>query len=206
MADVPTTAPASTIPASPFGLPSGSIRALLTLMIMGVILVELIRGRPLPVLWTETLAIALAHYFTSRRFVNLPPEALGMLEESGHLPRESNPLYLPKHSVRTLIVLGFAGLAVYLYREGRLLETQSLNVLGLVTFYIVGVLARGLVGLITRGRAPRASRWWTDIKATVVMLALIAAAGFQLIGRPEFAPEWASNLTLGLVLFYFGSR
>ena len=52
--------------------PSGSIRGLLTLLIVAVIIAEVARGRSVEILWTETLMIALAHYFTSRRFIQLP--------------------------------------------------------------------------------------------------------------------------------------
>ena len=51
----------------PLGLPRGSVRALLTLMIVGVVAAKLIRGLQVELLWTETLMIALAHYFTSRQ-------------------------------------------------------------------------------------------------------------------------------------------
>jgi hypothetical protein len=53
----------------PLGLPSGSVRALLTFLIVAVVLVQLARGRDVETLWTETMMIALAHYFTSRLLV-----------------------------------------------------------------------------------------------------------------------------------------
>src|SRR5262249_36360605 len=52
----------------PLGLPNGSVRALLTLLIVAVVFVQVARGHQIEALWTETLMIALAHYFTSRRF------------------------------------------------------------------------------------------------------------------------------------------
>src|SRR5262245_17810489 len=82
----------------PLGLPTGSVRALLTLLIVAVVVCETVRGRPVTELWSETLLIALAHYFTSRRFVGLSPQVLGQLERAGHIPQESNPLFLPRHS------------------------------------------------------------------------------------------------------------
>src|SRR5215471_7312168 len=73
------------VPRPPLGLPRGSVRALLTLMIVAVVAVEVARGREFEVLWTETLMIALAHYFTSRRFIHLPVVVLRRLEEDGYL-------------------------------------------------------------------------------------------------------------------------
>jgi hypothetical protein len=50
------------------------VRALLTLLIVAVVLVQVARGREVEPLWTETLMIALAHYFTSRPFLRLSPD------------------------------------------------------------------------------------------------------------------------------------
>ena len=65
----------------PLGLPRGSIRAVLTLLIVSVVIVQMIRGQEVGLLWTETLLIALAHYFTSRRLVTLPPDISRRLTE-----------------------------------------------------------------------------------------------------------------------------
>ena len=55
------------------GLPPGSIRALLTLMTVGFIVVQTARGIRVSLLWFESLMIVLAHYFAHRRFVPLSP-------------------------------------------------------------------------------------------------------------------------------------
>ena len=99
----------------PLALPSGSVRALLTLIVVAVVIVELARGHDLQLLWTETLMIVLAHYFTSRKFVQLPREVVKRLKDEGHLEEEAQPLFLPRHSIRVVIVLAFVGLAVWLY-------------------------------------------------------------------------------------------
>lgn len=44
---------------TPLGLPTGSIRALLTLLIVGVVIVQVVRGQEIELLWAETLMIAL---------------------------------------------------------------------------------------------------------------------------------------------------
>ena len=46
-------------------MPAGSVRALLTLLVVAVVAVRLIQNLDLG-LWRETLMIVLAHYFTSR--------------------------------------------------------------------------------------------------------------------------------------------
>ena len=185
--------PSETRPA--LGLPSGSIRALLTLLIVTVVIVQLGRGREVELLWTETLMIALAHYFTSRRFIKLPPEVIRRLTEEGRIEAETRPLYLPQYTIRAILVLAFAGLAVHLYRQHQLFESQALSILGVVFAYLLGIVAR-----------IRSVRGWEDVKATIVLLVLSATASAYLADRADLVPHQLRDITLGLVLFYFGSR
>ncbi len=178
------------------GLPSGSIRALLTLLIVAVVVVQLARGGQVELLWTETLMIALAHYFTSRRLVNLSPELISRLTAEGQVEPESNPLYLPKHSIRTIIVLAFVGLTVHLFQEHRLqFDSPALPLLGVVFAYLLGIVARA-----------KNFQGLEDVKAAIVLGVLAYAAGAYLWDRPDLVPDPLRNTALALVLFYFGSR
>ncbi len=186
-----------TLPADrpPLGLPRGSIRALLTLMIVAVIIAQLIRGEEIHLLWTETLMIALAHYFASRRFIRLPPEVIKRLVDEGHIELEARPLYLPSHSIRVILILSFAAVGIYLYLHGRLWEPQSLSILGVVFAYLLGVFVR-----------PRSMSGWEDAKALVVLAVLLTTSAAYLLGFGAHVPQPLRAVTLGLVLFYFGSR
>lgn len=202
------SAPAETAdPRHPLGLPAGSVRALLTLLVVGYIIGQTWRGLPLRLLWTETLMIVLAHYFTSRRFVQLSPELRETLEADGRIEPEENPLYLPKHSVRTLIVGGFLLLAIQLARQNRLLEPQAAAILGTVGAYFLGILFRlGSTAIFGEARPPN---WWVDGKALFTILVVggtivVHAGGWA--GHLPFDAKHLENLTMGLVLFYFGSR
>jgi hypothetical protein len=188
------------------GLPSGSVRALLTLLIVAVVIVQVTRGREVEPLWTETLMIALAHYFTSRRFINLAPDVMRRLESDGRIDAEAHPLYLPRHSIRAVLMLTFVGLAIYLYRENQLLQPPALSILGVVFAYLLGIVARGLLAWWTKGRTTTTIQWWEDVKAAVVLLALVFMAGAYFLDQTDLVPHQVRNGTLGLVLFYFGSR
>ena len=190
----------------PLGLPRGSVRALLTLLLVALVCNEIARGRPLDALWTETLAIALAHYFTTRRFLDLSPELLTRLKAEGLIPDEPKPLYLPGFTVRALIVLAFLGLTLFLQRRGRLGDPQALSVLGLVGTYLLGVVSQAIRSRLFRGRHPKLQRVWEDVKAVATVLALASALTAYCAGV-DLAPYplWR-DATLGLVLFYFGSR
>lgn len=190
----------------PLGMPTGSVRALLTLIVLAVVLTNLARGREVDVLWIQTLLIALAHYFTSRRFVALPPDVKEKLEDDGVIERERHPLFLPRNSIRTLIVAAFAGLAVYLYREHRLFEPQAASLLGVVSAYFLGALIGGIGKWFTRRRVRPASGTWGDLKALVVLIVLVLAAVPELLDQPLNLPPIFHQIALGLMLFYYGSR
>ena len=111
------------------------------------------------------------------------------------LETESNPLFLPRYSIRIILVLAFAGVAVFLYRQNRLWEPQSLSLLGVVAAYLLGVAVRF-----------RRFRVWEDVKAVVVLVVLIGTAGMYLADRGNLVPNQVRDIALGLVLFYFGSR
>lgn len=190
----------------PLGLPRGSVRAILTLELVAVVCLEVARGRVLDPLWTETLAIALAHYFTTRRFLDLTPEMVRRLRSEGMLQEELRPLYLPGFTVRGLIILAFLGLAVYLDRNGRLHDPQAVSTLGLVGAYLLGTLAQRVRVLIFRGRHPWVRRLWEDVKAAATLAVMTAALVVYITGRTDMLPGYWRDITLGLALFYFGSR
>ena len=187
----------SSLPANrpPLGLPRGSIRALLTLMIVAVVIAQMVRGEKIELLWTETLMIAMAHYFASRRFIRLPPEVIKRLVDEGYIELEARPLYLPSHSIRVLLLVSFIAVGVYLYLHGRLLEPQALSILGVVFAYLLGVFVR-----------LRTVRGWEDAKAFVVLAVLTVSSTAYLLDRGSWVPQPLQAVTLGLVLFYFGSR
>ena len=191
----------------PLGLPPGSVRALLTILIVGVVCLQVARGEPLDLLWTETLAIALAHYFTTRRFVDLPPELLQRLKDEGQIPVESNPLFLPGHTVRGLIILAFLVLTLYLQRQGRLMDSQALAVLGLVGAYLLGVVGLGIRKMMARGdRFPALRGVWNDVKALAALVVMGVTFAAYAADRAEALPAPWRAATLVLALFYFGSR
>jgi hypothetical protein len=190
----------------PLGLPAGSVRALLTLTILAVVVTTYVRDRELDVLWVETLLIALAHYFTTRRFVALPPEAMRRLQEEGVIEDERHPLYLPRGSIRTIILATFAGLAYYLSREGRLHEPRVVTLLGIVSAYVLGAIVRGVTGWFQRRRTSRPSRFWADARAMIALGALALAAIPVFFDEAQlFSPE-LHKIALAIALFYFGSR
>lgn len=190
----------------PLGLPVGSVRAMLTLFVVAIVTVSVARGHDLDLIWTETLLIALAHYFTSRRFVSLPPEVLKRIQEEGLVEKEGNPLFLPRHSIRLLILAAFIGLGVYLYKQHRLMEPRAVSLLGIVAAYVLGAMFRGVGAWFGSRTGRRPSSAWGDFKAIVVLLVVGIAGIPELFDVPDFLPAMAHRVALGMMLFYFGSR
>ena len=199
---------------APLGLPPGSVRALLTLLIVAVVIVETGRGHRPDLLWSETLMIVLAHYFSSRRLLDLPPDVRRQLEESGVLQPEPQPLYLPRNTIRVLIIGSFVGVAIYLYKtgklwtqkDGRLVIGDAIQSIWVVFAYFLGVVLRWLVDWWCRVFQIVPRWWWRDTKALAALLLTGVCAVFYFVGRPDLIPDWQRDVVLGVILFYFGSR
>jgi hypothetical protein len=190
----------------PLGLPSGSVRALMTMIVVAVTCTDIIHGNLIEPVWAETLMVALAYYFTSRRFIQLPPDVLGKLESDGYIPKEPLPLYLPRGTIRIAILVTFLSVAAYQFQNGKLFNNETFSIFVTLLAYFTGTTVRGVLNWWYRGRNIPASRWWADLKAVTVLGALVLTAILQVVGQQHLAPMWLENITMAMVLFYFGSR
>lgn len=197
----------------PLGMPTGSVRALLTLILVAVVIVRIVRGDDLAEnsqfqdpLWIEALLIALSHYFTSRRFVDLPPDALRRLEDDGVVERERQPLFLPKNTIRLGIVAAFGWLAYYLYSHDRLLHGNDGALLALMGAFLLGATFRRIGNFLRRGNPKRSAGTMGDLKALVVLIAMLVVAIPEFLGSHDALPPMVHRIALALMLFYFGSR
>ena len=191
------------------GLPSGSIRAILTLMTVGFITVQTARGVRVSLLWFESLMIVLAHYFASRRLVQLPRELREKLIADGILEAEPNPLYLPRHTLRLAIIGAFVALAVYLFKNDRLLDPVAVPIFIAVGSYFLGIAFHSLMAWRRGGqRDQRKVTRFDDLKALVTLGAMALVIVLQLTGWQALVPyaDKLEALPLALMLFYFGSR
>lgn len=190
----------------PLGLPTGSVRALLTLIVVAVVVTKMVFNRTLDFIWIETLLIALAHYFTSRRFVSLSPEVMRRLEDDGAIDRERHPLYLPKNTIRFVIIAAFVGLGIHLYREQRLFEEKTIALLSMVFAYLLGAIVGGISNWFRLRRSQPASGTWGDIKALIVLASILLIAVVEILDQGPMLHPLVERIALGLTLFYFGSR
>lgn len=190
----------------PLGLPSGSVRALLTMIVVAVTCSDILNDRKIDPVWAQTLMIALAHYFTSRRFIQLPPELLRRFESEGVIPKEPLPLYLPRGTIRLAILAAFVGVFAFQFQKGTLFQPDTFAIFITLLAYFLGALLRGVLNWWYRGKPGESSRWWADTRAIAVLVALIVTSLLQIIGQQHLAPHWLETITMAMVLFYFGSR
>ncbi len=164
------------------GLPPGSVRALLAILIFATAwaLLVLRPAEEVPDFLRDLLFIILGHYFASRRAV--------VASEEGGPP----PLYLPRGSVRLLLVLGSVAVAVLLWRRGELTDLDrnpGAFTLLLVGGFLLGVLLNaGLAWWRRRGHRP--PRLVEDVKAVVSMAAAVLLAALVVNRLFPFLPTW----------------
>jgi hypothetical protein len=194
-----------------FGLPAGSVRALLALAILGTT-AGLIALRPdavIPDAFRDLMFLILGHYFALRRTAAEP-------EQAG-----PSPLFLPRGSVRLIIIVGFAAVIVILIRRREPLNPESTPAvysLMVVVGFLLGVLTSVISAWLSRsGRQPK--RFWADVRATLILLAaafLILLAWNKTFhffpppreGAPRFplTDKGMEHLLAAIVAFYFGAR
>lgn len=217
----------STAPATPvqdldwrrihaFGLPNGSIRALLGFLIFGAIWAWLLLQpeKGVPSHLQNLMFIIMGHYFAIRHRQDQADEA------------GPPPLFLPRRAVRLLLVGGFVGVTAFLFYQERVWVADQPSLLALhegmmtlilVAGFLLGVaLNRFLTWWRSHGHKP--SRVFEDGRA---ILSLVAAgllvflvfgsgylSGHELLEQlHEFVRKYkAEEMLAAVVGFYFGSR
>jgi len=127
----------------PLGMPRGSIRALIAILVVAFPFSYLIEGQEIPSAITSAIFILVAFYFETRKAKK--EELLGLIDEVRHpeKPKEKviYPLYLPKYSVRiTLVIMLILILIINAYGPMVPFETTNtiLDILLIISFFILG--------------------------------------------------------------------
>jgi hypothetical protein len=196
------------------GLPAGSVRALLALLIFATTwgLLVLKPTQEVPDYIRDLLFIIMGHYFAARR-------RSGPAEEPG-----PPPLYLPRGSVRLFLVVGSIAVAVLLFRQGRLTALEQNP--GVVTLLLVGGFLLGVTlnSLSTwwRDRGHQTPRILEDLRALISVAAAVIlvvlvwnhvlvlfptdSVDALLTRRARFGRFGPEHILAAVVGFYFGSR
>jgi len=203
----------------PLGLPAGSVRAVLSLMVMGLVCALLVlpdTGRPgepysIPLYLYLLMFLIVGHYFG----------ALSLAATSA--PHAPGPWHLPRGTFRVLIVLGLvAAVAWGAYKDQDFLQrlrpdTDEIKAHPYLPVVILGAFFLGIALARAAHHLARSSggvpSWLQDVVAWVSMLAvigLVAEVIIQLVINPTLdnklsLPVWQGILA-AIVAFYFGAR
>lgn len=195
------------------GLPGGSVRALLALIVFATIwaLLALKPDRAVPPYLRDLLFIILGHYFATRR-------RSGADDPDGVVSGPP-PLFLPKGTIRFVSILGFLGVAILLQRRGDLLpigRNPASVTLVLVGGFLFGVIMAQVWAWLREGGL-RPPRFVEDVRA---LIALAAAVVLVVLVWDTYLGDLGPNLAAvrrlehiqleevlaAVVGFYFGSR
>jgi hypothetical protein len=196
------------------GLPAGSIRGLLALLVFGTVwgLLALRPMQEVPDYLRDLLFIIMGHYFAVRR-------RAGQGEEPG-----PPPLFLPNGSVRLLLIAGTVGVGALLYSRGQLAspgQNPGVVTLWLVGGFLLGVALNAISGWYL-GKDRRPPRVVEDVRALISVAAAVVLVGLvwnrlYVVIPPDqvdraLAPWFQlgkfrlEHLLAAVVGFYFGSR
>lgn len=202
-----------------FGLPAGSIRAILTFMVLALIWGLMAMQKEIPLYLQYLMFMILGHYFAAHH------KSIKPIDE-----REYSPLFLPRGLIRVVIFLGFAGVMGYLVFANRdnmsgLLDDLKMKDERSQSIYMPVILVAGFfVGLMvgrfgqmigTKGAQPG---WYQDIQAWLVLMAMLGLAAVIIINfvinpsldakgkEPILLPRHLDQILAAFVGFYFGAR
>ncbi len=215
--NVPPTSAATAAPAvpPPLGLPPGSVRAILALVMSGTLWYMVLQDRSIPDILVESVLLVVGFYFGVRQgtapalqpAATVPLPAAGPPTPAGR-PLVRHPLHLPRGSVRVILLLGFFGTIAYMWNRGRGLPDAMILILQVLASYIIGYV----VSVIVHRRrfaglgANRVVVAFRNLNAVAVIgLSSYVCASFAVGWAPLF-PEYTSNLLAWTVAYYFGSR
>jgi hypothetical protein len=198
----------------PLGLPAGSVRAIVALLVLGLIWALTLLQEPVPIYLYYLMFLILGHFFAAHGH-----------SIAGAGSTQPSPLHLPRGVVRTLLFLGFVGVFAWRYYVDRDLEKvldlkqPDLGLQPYLAFVLVGTFFLGLflgrlVRLTQRG-SNVTPYWFQDILAWLSLIAvmgLVVEVLILLVINPGLAPEkrlqlptWQTWLS-AIISFYFGVR
>jgi hypothetical protein len=192
----------------PLGLPPGSVRAVLALMIAGLFWLLL----AMPDAYEDRVPLFL--------YVLLGPIMLFFGAHGhtiGHHITGHSPLYLPRGMLRAVLILGTAGILVWLYQyhPDRLTKRLTPDANQLAQWHVLLISAFGgfSIGYVARKGPWHRSPGFQDILASISLLAmfgLVAETILIVFVNPSLEKQlhlatWETILT-AVIAFYFGAR
>ena len=178
----------------PLGLPPGSVRALLVVMLTLTLWYLVILERIVPDFLTDTAFLAILFYF-GERSVN---EGMGTAKRQ--------PLYMPRGVVRGLIVGGFFLVYGYQWLLGRLIPPILTSIVDILAGYSVGVAVSLAARASARNARPGVLATFGHARALLTLVGVAFICTIAVTGQDALVPPTFITVLDLLVAFYFGSR
>jgi hypothetical protein len=218
--EAPVDLSSDTLAAPPrhaFGLPAGSVRALLALGVLGLMWALVLRydnldtpiaqrRLPLPFIYLQFLMVLIiAHFFTAHG------------KSIGSVVSRRSPLGLPRGTVRFLLIAGYLTMAGYLYYTQPNFEFPDsgpfILLMGLlIGGYLLGHVTSGFARWVGRGQLPAP---FQDIQAWLALVALFGMGILLVVSlfiNPTVSEPYKLEMPTtqawlaAVVGFYFGAR
>ncbi len=144
----------------PLGMPRGTVRAMITILIVSFPFSFILIGEDIPGLIINAIFIVVAFYFEARkpgqdRMKSLIKEIKNPDKYDLEVRKEKKPLYLPKYTVRFTIITLLASIVI-LNALGPTVPFEATNtlvdILLILALYIVGGFFRGIGVLREKGK------------------------------------------------------
>ena len=197
------------VPRHPLGLPQGSVRAVLSLTIVGLFWLLLLlpsdKDVQIPLYLYFLLGLVLLFFASHGRSI--------ASQETGH----HSPLGLPRGSIRGIILLGTVAVVAWcIHSDLDLLIkrlTPTATQLPQWPYLLMALLGGFFLGWIIRLGPWKGLYWFQDVQAWISLIAIVLMAAeivIRLFIRPNMDQELDlplfEKILVGIVAFYFGVR
>ena len=197
------------VPRHPLGLPQGSVRAVLSLTIVGLFWLLLLlppdKDVQIPLYLYFLLGLVLLFFASHGR-------SIASQETNPH-----SPLGLPRGSIRGIILLGTVAVVAWcIHSDPDLLIkrlTPTATQLPQWPYLLMALLGGFFLGWIIRLGPWKGLYWFQDVQAWISLIAIVLMAAeivIRLFIRPNMDQELDlplfEKILVGIVAFYFGVR
>lgn len=182
----------------PLGLPRGSVRAIVTILISLTIWIQFITDRTVPH-YMLNLAIVMVGYYFAFRVLTAPLKGVPAVVEKG----TKEPLYMPKGFVRWIILIGFFISGFFLLFRGDIWYSEMFEFYVILVGLTIGYLFRKFIVEKMKVETPM---WMKNTKSVAVLSVSLFILVIFTFFHPEVVPEFTIRGAIAVIGFYFGSR
>lgn len=189
----------------PLGLPKGTVRATLTILLSFDLFLLTLEDRPFADQVASIVLVALAFYFGGRM------RARGLVIPREPTTRADRAWGMPSGTIRSILVLFFVGQAVYLQSIGKPLPSYFIDIATIILGFLFGRTFNRIKIWFRRRRGVEEERLnktsLIEHLNAVAAISVVSFTFYNTIFRPDFQflEEWinAAAIYLG---FYYGER